>query len=395
MKQNTLYKTVFDYIVDGIRKGIYKSNTQIPTEMELVDLFKVSRPTVNKALNELNKQGVIYRIPGKGSFVSEVDDSKRKKQILGILALIMPVDEKNLSNTYEFEIMRGVESYLKEFEYFLTLHFSEQNTNKEKDLIKKCVENNIDGIILHPSLDSQNDVLFSELFINKYPIVLLDRTTNGVPLTCVQSDNVNGVYEATKYMIECGYEDLFFVSHVGISTISSVRDRFIGFHKALNEYSIPFEDKKYITISNDISLSSIVTYDNLIPMHKNTTFKNNPDVFRRIVKNILETRDGGRCGIVAVNDEIAFSLLSALMEIDAKIPEDFGIVGFGGSNMPNSLLTTIKQNYFELGRTAARTVIEKIEGKDIQTDTINVAVELIKRKTTTTIHELEVKNKGA
>lgn len=46
-------------------------NTKLPSERDLIEQFGYSRPTIQKALTELEKEGVIYRVPRQGSFVAD------------------------------------------------------------------------------------------------------------------------------------------------------------------------------------------------------------------------------------------------------------------------------------------------------------------------------------
>ena len=46
-------------------------NTKLPSERDLIEKFGYSRPTIQKALTELEKEGVIYRIARQGSFVAD------------------------------------------------------------------------------------------------------------------------------------------------------------------------------------------------------------------------------------------------------------------------------------------------------------------------------------
>jgi len=57
-----------------LRDYVFNSHTDldkpIPTEQELSDIFEISRPTVRQAINELVVEGILYRVKGKGTFVS-------------------------------------------------------------------------------------------------------------------------------------------------------------------------------------------------------------------------------------------------------------------------------------------------------------------------------------
>ena len=64
-----LYGQLTTILNDRILSGKWALGDKIPSEMELIQEFGVSRGTVRKALSRLTQQSLIYRKPGKGSFV--------------------------------------------------------------------------------------------------------------------------------------------------------------------------------------------------------------------------------------------------------------------------------------------------------------------------------------
>ncbi|AQT94433.1 MULTISPECIES: GntR family transcriptional regulator [Pseudomonas] len=66
-----LHAQLRDLLRSRILDGEYAPNTQMPSESELGVRFKVSRITVRQALGDLQKEGLIYKIHGKGTFVSK------------------------------------------------------------------------------------------------------------------------------------------------------------------------------------------------------------------------------------------------------------------------------------------------------------------------------------
>ncbi len=78
-----LYKQIEDFVLDQIDKGVYTEGEAIPTEVEFCKLFNTSRATVNKALNILAYNGVIYRTAGKGTFVRMYSVDKQMKKLMG------------------------------------------------------------------------------------------------------------------------------------------------------------------------------------------------------------------------------------------------------------------------------------------------------------------------
>ena len=69
--QLPLYTRIRETLRERILDGTYGSHEQLPTEGELTRTFKVSRITVRQALSDLQKEGLLFKIRGKGSFVAK------------------------------------------------------------------------------------------------------------------------------------------------------------------------------------------------------------------------------------------------------------------------------------------------------------------------------------
>ncbi|MFT4048013.1 MAG: GntR family transcriptional regulator [Solimonas sp.] len=67
----SLYRQIRESLRGDILRGVYRPHERMPSESELIARFGVSRITVRQALGELEKEGVIFRIAGKGSYVAQ------------------------------------------------------------------------------------------------------------------------------------------------------------------------------------------------------------------------------------------------------------------------------------------------------------------------------------
>lgn len=65
-----LYLQLMESIISEIETDNYKENEKLPSERELCTLYDVSRITVRQALQELEREGYIYKLHGKGTFVA-------------------------------------------------------------------------------------------------------------------------------------------------------------------------------------------------------------------------------------------------------------------------------------------------------------------------------------
>lgn len=65
-----IYKLIKDEILRQIEVKIYGPNQCLPSERDLSAKYDTTRMTVRHALNDLEADGVVYRIQGKGTFVA-------------------------------------------------------------------------------------------------------------------------------------------------------------------------------------------------------------------------------------------------------------------------------------------------------------------------------------
>src|SRR5580704_19725260 len=66
-----LYARIKEVLRARILDGTYPPHGQMPSEHELCAMFEVSRITVRQALGDLQKEGLLFKIHGKGTFVSK------------------------------------------------------------------------------------------------------------------------------------------------------------------------------------------------------------------------------------------------------------------------------------------------------------------------------------
>lgn len=67
---NPLYIQLKQQIIDDINNGKYKHGDQLPTESEISEMYGISRVTIRRAIKDLVEDGILYRIRGKGTFIT-------------------------------------------------------------------------------------------------------------------------------------------------------------------------------------------------------------------------------------------------------------------------------------------------------------------------------------
>src|SRR3981189_2641346 len=101
MRSATAYQTLRDRLRGEIAAGHYRDGTRLPTESELVARHGLSRQTVRRAFQDLVAEGVVYRVPGRGTYARE--PGRRYLRQLGAIEDLM-----RLSDATTMEVRAGL-----------------------------------------------------------------------------------------------------------------------------------------------------------------------------------------------------------------------------------------------------------------------------------------------
>src|SRR5262245_54146979 len=203
-------------LADAIASGQYEPGQRLPSESELVKTFGASRPTVNRALRELQLAGVIERRAGSGSYVRI--DAVARGYTFGLLI-------PELGRTEIFEpICRGMTEVQHGSHHVLlwgsSLADSENLEQQASQACRQLVAKRVSGVFFAPlELTPQKDAVnrqVAEVFDKaNIPIVLLDRDLVTYPARShydvVGIDNRRAGYTITAHLLHCGCRRLMFV----------------------------------------------------------------------------------------------------------------------------------------------------------------------------------------
>jgi GntR family transcriptional regulator, arabinose operon transcriptional repressor len=354
-----LYQQLANVLRQHFCEADLQVGNRIPTEFELSSTFGVSRGTVRQALSLLEKEGLIYRVQGLGTFLNAKETPAIPINSERRIGLIVPYAQDQLS----LNILVGVESAAKKRGYQVVFSHSNENLQQEKEDIARLRADRAAGVILFPVSNCEIDENIEELYTQEFPFVLVDRYFPRLDCSYVVSDNLSGGYRATEHLIILGYTQIAFLYHIDADfRTTSVRDRFLGYQKALAEYNIEFNES-YVQplaspslINGEDSLAEYIDFLNL-PDRPQATF--------------------------AVNDNTAINLIIAAFRLGLRIPDDLAVVGFdnlGISTQVQVPLTTIHVHRTEMGEKAADLLIDWIEGRIAQPEHIILPTELIIRE---------------
>lgn len=247
----------------------------------------------------------------------------------------------DISNPFYSPIIRAIENRVEREGYHLFLCNTEHSSQKESRYINTLVENKISGLIISP-LQRKWDYL-KLLKARKIPFVLICASARD-KCDCIDVDNVDGAYNAVNHLINLGHKKIAYIGR-GLLHAHPASQRLRGYKKALADSGIPFNENLVVSTITDQGKieEGYQTTSKLIALKEKPT------------------------AIFAFNDLIAIGCMKALKENGVRVPEDMAVVGFDDIEIAPFLeipLTTVRIPQYEIGKTAAMILFEKINGSN-------------------------------
>lgn len=258
-------------------------------------------------------------------------------------------------------VISGIEEVANSRGFNVILTQTNEKLEREKSSIATMLSNQIDGVLVSYSKETTDFDHFSRLLDKGFPIVFFDRVPNIEQSIHVIVDDYSGAYEATKHLLQQGYQRILHLA--GPSNLKISQERARGYKDALREHGVAF-DPAYIvecTKGTDEDAQKIVT-------EILTSFSTKPDAF------------------FANNDMAAVGAMLACKAAGLKVPEDVGIVGFSNwqfCSMIDPSLTSVSQPGFRIGAKATEILLDLIEKKVSPEDfkeSVVLKTELLVRK---------------
>jgi LacI family transcriptional regulator len=246
----------------------------------------------------------------------------------------------DISNSFYSKIARFMEDEATKRGFTLLICSTDENPEKEKNLIRMLINRQVDGIIISTSQSTPEQFLI--LQEQKIPYVFIDRYFDGVDASSVCIDNYNGAFQAIEHLINQGYRKIaaFAVTPV---YVSSIRQRIDGFISAMKTYTQ--EDANELLIEVDYQYIT------------NNTRKK---IFEML--NCPEPIDA----IFAVNNKVAIACLESLIELGVSIPKDVAIICFDDLEVFRIIspqISSISQPIEEISRTSIDLLINEIDSQ--------------------------------
>lgn len=337
--------------------GIYK----LPTEESLCIQYDVSRQTVRQALSLLEKEGLIEKRRGSGSYATGLLADVSANRI----ALITSSDQEYIYPA----LLHDLRQFLGGKGYSLLQYTTQNRVAKEREILTELLQTPVRGILVEgckSALPNPNIDLYEKLRSHGTLLVFLHSSypelTGSI---CIQDDNFHGGYLLGKLLIQHNHRQI-----AGIFKNDDLQglERFKGLSYALRDSSLPVCDENFTWFST--------TELTALEQKQDTSFL--VSFMHRQLKNCS--------AVVCYNDEIAYWLLKELRYAKIHVPKELTVVSFDNSylsELGNIRISSMAHEPHEMAQVAAETMFKMLQG--LAVTSVSLPWHFISKETDTTI----------
>jgi DNA-binding LacI/PurR family transcriptional regulator len=324
------------FLEELIRLQPLAPGDQLPSERDLAADFGVSQMTMNRAIQDMVREGLLYREVGRGTFVLGQNGKSQHDGTLGLVTLYSPGTLK--SDPYGGEVLRAVHSAAVETGWHLLLVHEPlyQQGSAEPSLVSRA-----DGFLFMSPEDEAIPYL-TRLREEGVPYVAVGSSWLDEPIPAVDSDNILGARQAVEHLASLGHRRIGMIG--GPENLSNSMDRHRGFLKAVGDHGLTFRDDWFLLCDHAWDVTARER--------------------ARIVEMVC--RADGPTALFAAGYSLAMHAMGAVQEAGLTVPADVSVMGFDenfSAAYLNPPLSTVAQPLDLMGRRAVERLEAMVRGE--------------------------------
>jgi LacI family transcriptional regulator len=330
---------------------------------QIAERAAVSIGTVSHVINETAtvrpklRERVIEAIRSMGYQPSALAQGLRKKRT-NMLGMVIP----DITNPFFPGMVRGVEDVAYKRSFRVILCNADNDPSKEALYVRELRSYHIAGLLIIPSGGADIADHLGAYGSASVPVVCIDRVPDGWKGDAVLVANAEGAYLATRHLIQMGHKRLAVIA--GPLKLTNAVERLKGFKRALSEARLEIAPE-FVQEARFDTESGYQVALRLLRMLPRPT------------------------AIFACNDLMAFGVLQAARELKLRCPEDLSIAGFDSlefTKFTDPSLTSVYQPGYQLGATAARLLLQRVDGMRSAPKKVTLPTELKRRNSVAPPH---------
>ena len=305
---------------------------------DIAKIAGVSLGTVSHVLNnsarvrEPVRKRVLEAVQAAGYQPSQLARGLRRDKT-NMIGMIIP----DITNPFFPAVVRGAEDVAFSNGFRLILCNTDNDHSKEMVHLNELRTFLPAGLIVIPSNFSDLTAQAESYRQAGTGVVCIDRLPKNWSGDSVTADNEAGAYSASRWLLQMGHRRLAAIT--GPLHLTNAQDRLDGFKRALKEVGLDLAPE-YV---------------------QETTFDRQGGYSKTLLLLRLIPRP---TAIFAGNDMIALGALLAVRDAGLQCPQDISIMGFDDldlAELTNPSLSSVSQSGYQLGTTAARILLDRIE----------------------------------
>ncbi|MBN2487038.1 MAG: LacI family DNA-binding transcriptional regulator [Bacteroidales bacterium] len=310
------------------------------TIKDIAQALNLNISTVSRALNNSRKisdetKKLVQDYAEKVNYRPNAIASSLRMGRGNTIGLVVP----RINRQFFSNLIYGVEEVLNSAGYNLLICQSNELLENEKQAINTLINARVDGIIISISKQTASYKHLETVINRDIPLIQTDRVADLLPTNKIVNNNFKASYIAVQHLLDSGYKRIAHIS--GPLAINIYKERLNGYTKAIEDSRL--SDKSPIIFENIITDSEAYKLATGLISDKKM-----PDAF------------------FAASDFAALGILKALKDNNIRVPDDVGIVGFANepfTEIISPALTSFDQYSIEMGREAARILLDELENK--------------------------------
>jgi len=350
-RRNSPSSRILTDIAGQIDRADLRPGDVLPTRVELAKQYEVARATVDKALAELARRGLIESGSGRRTFVLGKAPKSDVVTTIGVL-WNWPEDQERQGGDYLDLLFRGIREACAE--YLLEVHFRSAPLHTWNDLVHGKGAQGL--LVVRP--DYADATTIEGIHAAGVPVVLVPGVLEESPAASIASDNAAGTESAVEHLYSLGHRDIGFV---GLT--ATVPDHF----ERLRAFLETAGRRKMVVRPEWICLGH----------------ERNPLLFRERLVDWL-TPDHFPTAVVSCDFMMTLAVLGRFRDLGLTVPDQISLVTFDdpiAAAQMHPSLSAVAQSIPRLGYRAIQRLREVIAGDSVP-HVDRLATSLIVREST-------------
>lgn len=241
----------------------------------------------------------------------------------------------DIRNQFFVDVIHAIDEEARKEGYQVFISETEENCQREFEILKALCERRVDGIIYSPTVGMEKQTI-EYLKRVKIPVIMIDRLL-GRGFDWVGVESRESTKEITDYLIHLGHKRIGILA--GFRGINTTEERIGGYQEAMMSAGLKVR-KEWIISGN---------------------YRNEP-MTEKVVKVMRD--EYAPTALIAANNRMIYNAMSALQQLNLCVPEDVSLAAFGFSEWAEYFepkLTALKEPCWEMGKQAYQLLKRRIQ----------------------------------